>query len=521
MAWAGAVRRMADALGLGDGAATRDPRAIRAARWLLPPVAIAAITLAGLTAPELVGVTSLPMLYLAAVVASALAGGRGTAILSAALAFLAYDFCFIEPRWTLTISHREEVVTLVTLVVVAMLTGALAAGRTHAVTLARRKAQLAQALLDVSAGLARATGPEAVCETLAAELGRALGGAVLVLLPGEGDGLTLAAALPPQKVLSARDRAAAELVGRQRQNAGLGTARVGDAGHLFLPVVVNQRLLAVVGISAPPAHAEAEALLGGMLEQAALALDRAQRARESLAAGLTRETERLQATLLSSLSHDLRTPLSSIVGAASSLRALGEGMDAATRLDLLTLIEEEGERLNRLIGNLFDMTRIEAGRLVVRREPLDAEEVLGHALARLRRIDAGFRVDLHEEPGLPVAIGDAVLLEQVLVNVLDNARKYARSDEPVDIYLRSEPDWVVIAITDHGAGIAPADLERIFEKFYRAGGADGRAPGTGLGLPIARGFLAAMGGTIRAESPAQRRGGTRFTIRLQRKGTTT
>ncbi len=508
---------MADASGLGDWAGTQDPRLLWAARWLLPPAAIAAITLAGLAAPELVGITSLPMLYLAAVVASALAGGRVAAILAAGLAFLAYDFCFIEPRGTLTIAHREELVTLITLVVVALLTGALAAGRSHAVTIARRKARLAQALLDVSAGFARATGSEAVCETLAAEMGRALGGRVLVLLPMEGEGLALAAALPEVKLLAARDRAAAELVARQRQKAGLGTSLASDAGHLFLPVVVSQRLLAVVGISSPPDHPEAEALLGGMLEQAALALDRAQRARESLAAGLMRETERLQATLLSSLSHDLRTPLSSVVGAASSLRALGEGMDQATRLDLLTLIEEEGERLNRLIGNLFDMTRIEAGRLAVRREAIDAGEVLGQAIARLRRIDAGFSPTLHAEPDLPPAEGDATLLEQVLLNVLDNARKYAGADGPVDIYLRSEPDWVVIAITDHGGGIPPGELERIFEKFYRAGGADGRAPGTGLGLPIARGFLNAMGGTIRAESPAQRRGGTRFTIRLRRR----
>ncbi len=509
---------MTDASGLIDKAETRDPRLLWAARWLLPPAAIAAITAAGLSAPDLVGVTSLPMLYLAAVVASALMGGRVAAILAAVLAFLAYDLCFIEPRGTLTIQHREELVTLVTLVVVALLTGALAAGRTHALGIARRKAHLAQALLDVSAGLARATGPEAVCETLAAEMARALGGRVLVLLPGAGDDLALAASLPQVKVLVARDRAAAELVARQRQPAGLGTARVGDAGHRFLPVLVNQRLLAVVGLSLPPEHKEGQALLGGMLEQAALALDRAQRARENLAAGLTRETERLQATLLSSLSHDLRTPLAAVVGAASSLRALGDGMDQATRLDLLTLIEEEGERLNRLIGNLFDMTRIEAGRLAVRRDAIDAGEVLGQALARLRRIDSSFRVDLHAEPDLPAASGDAVLLEQVLVNVLDNARKYAGAPEPVDIYLRSEGEWVVIAITDHGGGIPPGELDRIFEKFYRAGGADGRAPGTGLGLPIARGFLKAMGGTIRAESPAQRRGGTRFTIRLARRG---
>lgn len=490
-----------------------------AARWLLPPLAVALVTVLGLYLPELVGLQSLPMLYLAVVVGAALSGGRRGAIAAGVLAFLAYDFCFIEPRWTLTIAHREELVTLVIVAGVALATGSLAAARSEAATLARRKAELAQALLDVSAGLARAQGLDAVLETLASQMARALGTGVSVLAP-DGADLALAATAPHALALPLRDREAAALAGRQRQPAGRGTARLPEATQQFLPIVAGQRLMAVVGIAAPPADAEGQALLRGMIEQAAIAIDRALKARDSMEAGLLRETERLQATLLSSLSHDLRTPLSAIVGAASSLSQLGDDMDAATRRDLLTLIEEEGGRLNRLIGNLFDMTRIESGHLAARREAVDVTEVVERAVARLAAIDGSFAIATHAEPGLPPAEADAVLLEQVLVNLLDNARKYARTEEPVDVFLRAEGEEVVLAVTDHGKGIPPEELNRIFDKFYRRGGKDGRAPGTGLGLAIARGFLAAMGGTISAESPAQRRGGTRFTIRLRRRGRT-
>jgi two-component system sensor histidine kinase KdpD len=222
----------------------------------------------------------------------------------------------------------------------------------------------------------------------------------------------------------------------------------------------------------------------------------------------------LQSALLSSLSHDLRTPLASITGAASSLLELGERMDLDTRNDLLVSIEEEAGRLNRFVANLFDITRIESGALRARREGIDIPEIIDRAVTRVRTIYPGFAVDLSLADDLPAARGDEVLLEQALFNILDNARKYAGPEKPVAIFVRRDGGDVTIAVTDQGKGIPTSDLGRIFEKFYRRNGGDGRPAGTGLGLSIAKGFIAGMGGSIRAESPAAKRRGTRFVICL-------
>ena len=201
----------------------------------------------------------------------------------------------------------------------------------------------------------------------------------------------------------------------------------------------------------------------------------------------------------------------------TSLRELGERLPAATRADLLLSIEEEAGRLNRFVANLFEITRIESGMLKARREPVAVGDAIASAVSRARRLHAELVVEVSLADPAPSASADFALLEQVLFNLVDNAAKYA-TGQPVSIYARTEGDAVIISITDQGKGIPQADLERIFEKFYRRAKGDGRQAGTGLGLAIARGLLTAMGGTITAESPAVRRRGTRFVIRLPAAG---
>jgi two-component system sensor histidine kinase KdpD len=221
----------------------------------------------------------------------------------------------------------------------------------------------------------------------------------------------------------------------------------------------------------------------------------------------------LHAALFASLSHDLKTPLASIAGAASSLRDLGDRMDAPTRTDLLVSIEEETGRLGRFVANLFDMTRIEAGTLKPRRAPVELDEIIDAALQRTRKLHPGHAFEVSLASDLPPVRADANLLGQVLFNLLDNACKYG-GEAPVTVFARREDGDVVIAVTDQGKGIPEKDIERVFEKFYRRAKGDGRAAGTGLGLSIARGFVEAMGGSLKAESPAIRKRGTRFIIRL-------
>ena len=250
-----------------------------------------------------------------------------------------------------------------------------------------------------------------------------------------------------------------------------------------------------------------------ILDQTAIALDRALLAREAVKAATMKENEKVRDALLASLSHDLRTPLAGIAGAATSLRALGDKMSAAERLELLTSIEEETARLSRFVANLLDMSRIEAGNLKVNRDLVDVADVVQGAVERSRKAFPKQPVRVSLAPDLPFVRGDDKLLEQVLFNLLDNAHKYS-GDSGVIVHGRKEGDDVVLSVTDEGPGVKSTDLERIFEKFYRGGRSDGRMPGTGLGLSICRGLIEAMGGTIVAQSPAVRRRGTRIVIRL-------
>jgi len=224
--------------------------------------------------------------------------------------------------------------------------------------------------------------------------------------------------------------------------------------------------------------------------------------------------DRFRSALLSSISHDLKTPLATITGAATSLKEFGERMSAASRRDLLTSIEEEAERLSRFVGNLLDMTRIESGSVEAKADWIDLREVIHQAVERTRKYFPAARIDTSLAAGLPMLKGDSVLLGQVLFNLLDNAIKYGGA-EPIAVYARRDGGDVSISVTDLGRGIAEKDLERVFDKFFRGGRkSDGRTPGTGLGLAIARGFVEAMGGTIKAESPAVKKRGTRFILRF-------
>jgi two-component system sensor histidine kinase KdpD len=253
-------------------------------------------------------------------------------------------------------------------------------------------------------------------------------------------------------------------------------------------------------------------MLTAILEQTALAVDRSSLVGESVRAAALEENERLRMTLLSSLSHDLRTPLAAITGAVTSLRQLGDKMTGAERQDLLASIEEEAGRLSRFVANLLDMSRIEAGALAPRRELVDVGDVVRSAIERSRKEFPGLAISASLAPDLPAIRGDAHLLGQVVFNLLDNAHKYGGGRAAV--YARREGGELALSVSDEGPGVKPQDLERIFEKFYRGGRVDGRKAGTGLGLSICRGLVQAMGGTIVAQSPAARRHGMRILMRF-------
>ncbi|HEX9116435.1 MAG TPA: ATP-binding protein, partial [Anaerolineae bacterium] len=276
------------------------------------------------------------------------------------------------------------------------------------------------------------------------------------------------------------------------------------AANRYLPLKTPQGVLGVLGVGtadpAVPLAPEQRRLLDAFAGQAALALERAELAEHARQLEVVQATEKLQGALLNSISHELRTPLVAITGALSSLMDENRHLDDATRRILAADGYQEAERLNRLVGNLLGMTRIEAGALHVHSRPADIQEVIGVALERVSPQLAGRTVEEAIAPNLPAVPMDAALVAQVLVNLLDNATKYSPPGTPIRVTADERPAGQLrVAVGDAGSGIPPEDLERIFDKFYRVNRPD-TAPGTGLGLSICKGIVEAHGGRIWADN---------------------
>jgi two-component system sensor histidine kinase KdpD len=460
---------------------------------------------------------NLSMVFLLAVLGCAATYGLWSAVAASFLSFLAYNFFFIPPIYTFTVAEPQEVLSLLVFLIVSVLTGSLA-GRVHDQAAAvRQRAQDIESLYDFSRKLAGAARLDDVLWASATHLHRAQGGPVALLLPEEGE-IRLKTAWPPDLELSAGDISAAQWAFDKQEASGWRTNTLPNLALQFRPLLSPRGAVGVCGFAPKtpdaPLAPEQERERAALLEHMALAIDRALLIGEAVRAAALEDNEKLRTTLLSSLSHDLRTPLSSITGAVTTLRQFGAQMPERDRDDLLASIEEEAARLSRFVANLLDMSRIESGALKLRRDYVEPSESVRAAAERSRKAFPGFKIETSVAPDLPFIRGDAQMLEQVLFNLLDNAHKYG-GDAGAVIHARLEGDKVVISVTDDGPGVKPTDLNRIFEKFYRGGGRpDGRKAGAGLGLSICKGLAEAMGGAIEAQSPAARRRGTRILLRF-------
>ena len=499
------------------------PRLAPPRGWLANPlrmlaVAVGVVAVASAIGYALDSVIALPnvaLLYLVAVLLAAIYSGYASALVAAVLSALAYNFLFIHPVHSFFIAQPHEVVGFVTFVAVAMLAGGMASRLSDHARVASERAAATQALYNFSRKLSAAVKVDDVVWAAVTQLQGVSRRNVVFLLPG-GDDIALAAAWPPDTELGVSDMTAARWAWEKKEAAGFGTGTLPASAFQFRPLAGPAGVVGVVGLQqadGSPDSAEDEVVLGAILDQTAIAIDRARLSREMLEQSAKLEGDRFRAALLSSVSHDLKTPLATITGAVTSLRELGDRMKPQTRDDLLQSIEEESDRLNRFVANLLDMTRIDAGTVEAKNDWIDAADVVRSTIKRAERYFPGRKVETSIARDLPLIRADSVLLGQALFNLIDNALKYG-GGEPVSVYARRDGDAVTLSVTDLGKGIPPKDLERVFEKFFRRGKADGRKPGTGLGLAIAKGFVEAMGGTIRAESPAVRRRGTRFTMRF-------
>ncbi|SIR35796.1 two-component system, OmpR family, sensor histidine kinase KdpD [Rhizobium sp. RU20A] len=531
--WRFAARSLPDALareasGLGIYIVTPDsPSPERADRRFEVPAA-AALRHSAVTAMGFVALTALigkaidafvqlpniSLLFLLAVLGASVVGGYAAAFLAAILSALAYNFFFIDPRHTFTIAAPHEVFALFVFLAVAIIAGGLASRIREQAKVARIRATALQSLYDFSRKLAGTEKGDDAIWLAVSQLQASLRRKIVLLVPRKGD-LDTVAAWPPDTELDVTDMTAARWTHDRREAAGHGTGTLPNSRFEFRPLLGPHGIVGVCGIE----HAgdrldlNAERALTAILDQTAIALDRARLAEETVEQAARLEGERYREALLSSISHDLRTPLATITGAVTGLRQLGERMTAAERDDLLQSIEEESGRMSRFVANLLDMTRIEAGTLKPKQDWVDVADVVQSAVERTRKYAPGRLIETGIAADLPLIRGDSVLIGQVLFNLLDNAAKYG-GDEAINVYARRDGKDVLISVTDLGRGIPPEDLDRIFEKFYRRGKPDGRAPGTGLGLSIARGFVEAMGGRIHAESPAVKKRGTRIVMRF-------
>ncbi len=457
----------------------------------------------------------LGVIYLTAVLAAGALYGLRPALAAATVAFLTYNFLFLQPKFSFAIGSPTDVLTLIVFWGVALTTGALAGRVREQARAAQRRASAVSALLAASQRLTGIGARGEAARILAEQTAAAAGAGAVVLLPVESE-LTLTAGAPGKPELDAEAMAAARWAWERGEPAGHGTGTLPQARWTFRPLQGVRDRAGVAGIEAAALSpgSDEEKLALALLDQGAVAVERADLAGQAVETETLRRTDRFRGALMNSVSHDLRTPLSTVLGASTTLIDLGDKLKPAVRADLLLSIREEAERLSRYVGDLLDMTRLEGGGLNIRADWVDVRDVLNAAGKRVAR-RLGERKLARDFPAqLSLVMVDQGLLEQALVNILENAIAYSPDGSTVELAAYEDRGAVVISIEDEGKGIPTAELERVFDKFRRMEEPSDRTKGAGLGLAIARGFVEAMNGRIAAASPIQDGKGTRILISL-------
>ncbi len=465
------------------------------------------------------GTADVIMVLLLGVVFASLRLGYGPSLLAAALSALAFDFLFVPPYFSFSIQDFSHVLTFGVLFVVAIVISHLAQRARDQAEAARDRERRTGVLYAVTRELARTPDLDALVAVASAELAKVFDTRVTVFAPAPGEVLRPLHRTEGEKP-SEDDAGIARWVWTNVRDAGLGTDTLPGARGLYLPLVATRGAVGVMGLVPRDPNrfrdVEQRRLLDALAGQLAMAMERALLVEETQAVRVEAEREQLRNTLLSSVSHDLRTPLATITGAASTLVRDGDDLSPATRRELAQSISDEAERLNRRVRDLLDMTRLESHAVQLRLEWQPVEEVIGAALARMERPMAGREVLTRLEPDLPLVAFDAVLIEQVLVNLLENAVKYSPAGTPIEVAASAGPGEIVVTVADRGPGIPTGQEDRVFLKFYRAADA-GRAGGVGLGLAVCRAALDAHGGRIWVDNLPG--GGAAFRFALPIRGT--
>jgi two-component system, OmpR family, sensor histidine kinase KdpD len=464
---------------------------------------------------------NLVMLYLVAVVLSAVFLGRGPSILASFVSVLAFDFFFVDPRLAFTVSDTQYILTFIGLLIVGLIISSSASLLRDQVDALRLRGQQSQALNNLGRELTAANTLEQVLQTVIRHLSAMFNREAVILLPENGR-LTVKASTPGFSI-NESEWAVADWAFKHGKEAGRGTTTLPAAAIRYTPLVTAQETVGVLGNKPQDPHhflsPDQRVLMEGVVNLAAIAIERASFGEKAAQTEMLRNTEKLQTALLNSISHELRTPLATVTGVLSSLEEsenaqLERQLDQATRLDLIRSATRQAGRLNHLVENLLDMTRLEAGAIRLNREPMEFQDLIG---ATLRQMDSEVchrPLTVEIPPDLPLVTLDGVLIAQVLKNLLDNACKYSPPQTPITISVRSNQNQIEVAVRDCGVGIPTEDLEHVFDKFYRVQRQELIA-GTGLGLSICRGIIEAHGGRIWAANNPDRGTTISFVIPLQ------
>ena len=465
-----------------------------------------------------VDLANLIMVYLLGILAASYRLGPGPSTLSSFLSVIAFDFFFVPPRFSFAVSDTQYIFMFFVMLLAGLSISNLTGRMREQARLSRLRERRTAALYSLSRELASTWGTEALLEIAVRHISDVFESSVIVFLPDENGRLQLQCGAAADFDLSAKEMGVAHWAFDLGQMAGRGTDTLPGTEALYVPLLASGAPVGALGVKPHSSERlfipEQLHLLEAFAHQTALAVAADKLLQKQQQTQMQMETEKLRSSLLSSVSHDLRTPLAAITGSASSLIDNGDSLPASTRRDLLENIHDEAERLERLVSNLLEMTKLESGAVQLRKELHIPAEIIGSAIARVEERLGSRSLTTQIAPELPLVPMDALLIEQVLVNLLDNALKYTPEGTPIDISAEIKENRLVVEVADRGPGIPEADLPRLFEKFYRGPQKETKS-GAGLGLSICKGIIEIHGGTISAENGPGGGSLFRFTLPLK------
>jgi two-component system sensor histidine kinase KdpD len=503
----------------------------RSSRWTSYAKALAVVAVATIVCSFMTRrfeSTNIVMVYLLGTVLVAARFGRGPSLMAAILSVSLFDFLFVPPKYSFAVSDTQYMITFAVMLTTAFLISHLTARGKRQASVARQRERRAAELYALSRELARRRTIDEIARFLVRHVLASIDGEAAVLLPdADGKiqdpehfcdrGTPRAASSANRYPVPGNDLGIAQWAYDHRKKAGLNTDTLASASAIYLPLNALKRCIGVLGLRPSDPRQlqipEQMGLVEALINQAAVAMERVQLAEAAQESDLKVESERLRNVLLSAISHDFRTPLATIIGSASTLRDSEAALGDARRRALLDTLMHEAERMNRLVGNLLDLTRFSEGHIELRRDWVAIDELVGAVLARLSGVLASHPVSLHLPPEPPLVRGDEVMLEQVLSNLLENAARHTPAGTAVEISAGAAGDALEVAVRDHGPGFPAGEETRVFEKFHQARPESAQS-GFGLGLAICKAIVEAHGGTITADNAPGGGAEFRFTLPL-------